>query len=204
MRRYAIFLATLLVALAGMTLVNPPAASASRSCPNYTVDNMVANVVSVNGFDYILSRSGAVYTQCAPYFGGANGQSYFAGRTAKSLHVCTVNGTPVGYRITATNGQTYHYGRFYSCGGLYGGPEVADYWLAAPVTDVAAVAGRPYILTTDGGVFANGGPFFGAPRGQSYFAGRTADYLEVRVNSGNYPVGYTVVATSNERYSYGS
>ncbi len=177
-------------------------ASASRGCSNYTIDNQVAAVISAWDYDYILTRSGAVYGHCAPYYGGANGQGYFAGRIASQLNVCYVNKYPVGYTIIATSGERYLYGRYYSCSEIWQSVVQSDFWLDAPVTDVASRhGGGSYILTTNGSVYGYNNPFYGSAVNQGYFSGRTADYLQWCWDG--YIVGYTVVATSNERYNYG-
>lgn len=182
--------------------ITPTTAYASRGCANYTIDNQVASVISAYGYDYLLTPTGAVYTQCAPYYGGANGQGYFVGRVASQINLCFVNRYPVGYRIIATSSETYYYGRFSSCDEIWAPPSYPDFWLAAPVTDIDAHTGATsYILTTNGAVFGYAAPYFGGANGQGYFSGRTADYLVVCWD-GSY-VGYTIVATSNERYNYG-
>lgn len=53
-------------------------------------------------------------------------------------------------------------------------------------------------LAPDGGIFALGGaPFYGSAAGKDYFVGRTAADLKAHPSG-----GYTIVATSGERYDY--
>ena len=57
---------------------------------------------------WLLTPEGAIYTtQGAPYLGGANGQSYFAGRTAARLYPDPES--PGGYMIVDTAGECYRY-----------------------------------------------------------------------------------------------
>jgi hypothetical protein len=53
-------------------------------------------------------------------------------------------------------------------------------------------------LGPDGGVYAfEGAPFYGSAAGQAYFSGRHAARLEAHPSG-----GYTIVATTGERYNY--
>lgn len=80
---------------------------------NFKIAANVADVLAApGGGAWILDTSGAVYAvhtepggPTPPYYGGANGQGYFAGRTAATL---TTDGSG-GYIITDTAGETYHY-----------------------------------------------------------------------------------------------
>lgn len=81
---------------------------------NFKISANVADVLGApGGGAWILDTTGAIYAvhtfdggPTPPYYGGANGQSYFAGRIAASL---TPNPKGVGYRITATSGEKYDY-----------------------------------------------------------------------------------------------
>ena len=65
---------------------------------------------------------------------------------------------------------------------------------------LAAKAGGVWLLGSNGGVFALcGAPFHGTPFGQPYWGDRRAAKLEPFGIS-----GYTVVATTGERYDYGA
>ncbi|MGH7483980.1 MAG: hypothetical protein ACREMY_00065, partial [bacterium] len=66
------------------------------------------------------------------------------------------------------------------------------------VSSVASPNGGVWYLGNKGGVFAINAPFYGSPAGQYYWGSRTG--LQI-VPSGN---GYTVVASSGERYNYGA
>lgn len=62
----------------------------------------------------LLAPSGAVYALFgAPYYGGANGQAYFAGRTAAQFATdasdVIVKNSKGGYTIVATSGERYDY-----------------------------------------------------------------------------------------------
>lgn len=89
----------------------------SSNSPAAFFDTKIAEPFD-RGQSYMLLTNGAVYGEpCAPYFGGANGQGYFAGKVAKTLKLyCgtgTVQqggGTIKGYVIVNTADQTYHYG----------------------------------------------------------------------------------------------
>lgn len=54
------------------------------------------------------SPDGAVYAWGCPFYGGANGQSYFAGRQVAAIGPRD-DGKP-GYMLTATSGERYRYG----------------------------------------------------------------------------------------------
>ena len=56
------------------------------------------------------------------------------------------------------------------------------------------------ILSASGGVYAYGdGVYFGAPAGQSYFAGETADSMALDATD----AGYWILATNANIYAYG-
>jgi len=117
--------------LIGANVAMPAPASATPYAPGpirdgfgFTVNAPITNVDGyfrscLNGpnvgcrYDgmYILAANGAVYAIHAPYFGGANGQSYFAGRTASFMIKCADAGDHfTGYVIVTTSGESYHYG----------------------------------------------------------------------------------------------
>lgn len=57
--------------------------------------------------------------------------------------------------------------------------------------------GGVWFLAPDGAVYAFGAPYLGGANNQPYFAGRKAARLDPHPTG-----GYTIVATSGERYSY--
>lgn len=202
MKKIILFCSTLLMVFS-LGIVTPQTASANPICPpDFTVDNQVADFIGYYGQNYILSRTGAVYTKCATYYGGANGQGYFSGRVAKQLLLC-VDGWVRGYTIVSTSNEYYNYGRTTGCtNGIWYNSPVNDYWLNGPVTDAPFRTGTGgYLLTTNGAVYGHGMPYYGGANGQGYFAGRTASYLDACWDG--YFVGYRITATSGEQYNYG-
>jgi hypothetical protein len=90
----------------------PPNNGAKLNLPpiDLSTVNLIGHVVAElptpsGGGIWVLTSSGAIYSfGDAQYKGGANGQAYFAGRTAAEL---IPNGQ--GYTIVATSGETYNY-----------------------------------------------------------------------------------------------
>lgn len=100
------------------TPATPPAPPARKVNPMF--DPAIGPIAAaahwpdVPGSVLLLAPTGAVYALFgAPYYGGANGQDYFAGRTAANFDV-DANGVVVknahgGYTIVATSGEKYDY-----------------------------------------------------------------------------------------------
>jgi hypothetical protein len=82
---------------------------------NFNIPGNVADVLAApGGGAWILSTAGAIYAvhtepggPTPPWQGGANGQPFFAGRTAATLTKNPANAN--GYTITATSGETYNF-----------------------------------------------------------------------------------------------
>lgn len=116
----------LIIAKAGGTTITTPTVPSKPKTPSTPggvkamFDPAIGPIVAAAkwpdapGGMLLLAPNGAVYALFgAPYFGGANEQSYFAGRTAAKFAV-DANGVAVknekgGYTIVATSGETYNY-----------------------------------------------------------------------------------------------
>jgi hypothetical protein len=161
---------------------------------NFAVTANVADVQEwPGGGVLILGTDGAIYAvKGAPYLGGANGQPYFAGRTAAELVVSSG-----GYALVDTAGETYNYGDA-SLGKQPPLSVILNFHLNANIADVQKwPAGGVLILGMDGSVYAvKGAPYYGGANGQTYFAGRTAVQLIIN------PEGYTIVDSAGETYNY--
>lgn len=99
----------------------PPPPSAAPAAPAQTANNnlpadllakikangeeIVDALAAPNGGMWYLSSKGGVFGINAPYYGGALGQPYFSGRSAKKL---VPNGG--GYSIVDATGSLYNYG----------------------------------------------------------------------------------------------
>lgn len=81
---------------------------------NSSVADMTSAAPNAPVLHYLLTSNGGVYTPCAPFFGSAAGQPYFAGKTADYIKLCwgydPWGQGVIGYVIVNTQGQTYYYG----------------------------------------------------------------------------------------------
>lgn len=109
--------ATIIMAFSAVIITHQSPASANvGDCADFSISGHVVDVLNAKGSAYILLSNGAVYAPCLPYFGGANGQSYFAGKTARQFGYCEgTDGSIVEYVIWNTQGQTYYYGNAAAC-----------------------------------------------------------------------------------------
>jgi hypothetical protein len=137
-----------------------------------------------------LSSTGAVYSYgSSRYYGGANGQSYFAGQTAVAM--APANGG-TGYWILSDTGAIYSYGSAVYHGGANGQTVVGL---------TANPAGTGYwIMLKNGGVYSEGVPYEGSAYDQSYFAGQTA--VGIAASAGG--TGYWILSNTGAIYSYGT
>jgi hypothetical protein len=88
-----------------LSLVAPPAPVEVKPMFDPALQ-IVAALDCPTGGVWQLAPDGAVYAWAgAPYLGGANGQSYFVGRTAARLELHPSG----GYSIIATSGEVYSY-----------------------------------------------------------------------------------------------
>lgn len=106
--------------------------------------------------------------------------------------------------------------------GNYDVSVVADYWpgvdpsgpvwqvkppydvtVDGPIADVRTYGtDGAYVLTSSGAIYAFRLPYFGGANGQDYFVGRQAATLMVHLDNNSNITGYTITATSGEKYSY--
>jgi len=154
----------------------------------------VAAMPSGQGY-WELTGSGAIYSYGdANYYGGANGQEYFAGESAVSMAV-SANGT--GYWILSDTGGIYSYGSAPFEGSAGGQTYFAG---QTPVALVADSSGTGYwILAASGAIYSYNAPFEGSPAGQTYFAGQSAVSMAPSANG----TGYWVMSDTGSIYSFG-
>lgn len=80
--------------------------------PPHRLQPIVAACPAPEGGVVLLGEDGSIYAYAgADFFLGANGQSWFAGRTAAGLDFVgdsAVRGAKGRWRVTATSGETYH------------------------------------------------------------------------------------------------
>jgi hypothetical protein len=146
---------------------------------------------------WLLSDQGGVYSYgCAPFFGSAAGQPYFAGQRAVGM-VATPSGS--GYWIVSAAGGVYSYGSAQSYGSAAGQSYFAGQRAVGMATNAA---GNGYwIVSAAGGVYSYGGArSYGAAAGQPYFAGQTA----VGMASDAAGDGYWIVSAAGGLYAYGA
>jgi hypothetical protein len=160
--------------------------------PVVTASQVPVDAVADPGGDgyWELSSTGAVYSYgSSRYYGGANGQSYFAGQTAVAM--APANGG-TGYWILSDTGAIYSYGSAVYHGGANGQTVVGL---------TANPAGTGYwIMLKNGGVYSEGVPYEGSAYDQSYFAGQTA--VGIAASAGG--TGYWILSNTGAIYSYGT
>lgn len=116
MRKILAAIAAVILSIGAYNLAPAQPASASRGCPNFSINGPVSHLTSANGYYYLLTSNGSVYAPCAPFYGSANGQGYFAGRTADYLVLCRNGYSGIwGYTIVDSTNATYNYGRTWGC-----------------------------------------------------------------------------------------
>ena len=115
------------------------------------------------------------------------------GNTAPGGAGSQTNGGGV-YRRTRPRSYVAGFGRPYYLTEIT--PMYAPPLLLPPIVAFLPGPCGAWLLAEDGAVYAFGVPYFGAPNGQDYFLGRKAAQLEP------FGAGYTVVASSGERYDF--
>jgi hypothetical protein len=86
-----------------------PATSVAPEVGPWTLQPIVSWESAPEGGMILLGRDGSVYAFGATWFPGANGQPWFAGRTAARIdYIGTSSTAPRRWQITATSGETYH------------------------------------------------------------------------------------------------
>lgn len=197
-------LTALLITTASLTapaLTAP--AQASSSCQHFTTNSPITYLTGYHGIYYTLTDNGGVYTSCAPFYGSAAGQGYFAGRHAAVLALYIVRDQVKGYLIISTSNQYYYYGDYTGGYFMYSGCSHPGFWVDSEVRHVTDMGGAYYVLSAYGGVYAPCGPFFGSASGQPYFTGHGADYLTMHSVNNNI-VGYKITDTWGNNFFYGN
>jgi hypothetical protein len=97
--------------------MNPPVQTGVAMKLNWHLDGNVADIIVYppTGGIILVTPDGSIWNDNSPYFGGANGKAFFAGRTAAELKFRPATGPGsvapygVGYQIIDTAGEVYNF-----------------------------------------------------------------------------------------------